>query len=64
MADGVTLTSLSVSLPQKISVATNHLYQIVLNQKLSRKYKKVVYILKPRYSEIMQQEITSNKTCL
>lgn len=46
MTGGVTMTPLSVSLPQKISAATNSLYQIVLNQKLSRKYKKAVYILK------------------
>ena len=35
VTDGVTVMSLSASLLQKISVATNHLCQIVLNRKLS-----------------------------
>jgi hypothetical protein len=40
MTNGVTVTSLSASLRQKISAATDHLYQIMLNQKLLHKFKK------------------------
>jgi hypothetical protein len=40
VTDGVTVMSLSASLLQKISVATGHLCQIVLNWKLSQKFKK------------------------
>ena len=40
VTDGVTVTSLSASLLQKISVATDHLCQIALNRTLSRKFEK------------------------
>jgi len=40
MTDGVTVTSLSASLPQKLSVATDCLLQISLSQKLSHKFEK------------------------
>jgi len=37
---GMTVTSFSASFLQKTSVATNHLYQIMLNQKSLHKFKK------------------------
>ena len=40
MTDGVAVAPLSVSLPQMISVAPKHVFQIALNQKLSHKLKK------------------------
>jgi hypothetical protein len=40
MSNGVTVTSLSASLQQKINAATDHLYQITSNQKLLHKFKK------------------------
>jgi DNA/RNA-binding domain of Phe-tRNA-synthetase-like protein len=40
VTDGVTVTSLSASLLQKIRAATDHLCQITLNQKLSHELKK------------------------
>jgi hypothetical protein len=39
VADGVTVMSLSASIRQKLSAATDRLCQIVLNQKLLRKFK-------------------------
>jgi hypothetical protein len=38
--DGITVTSLSASLLNKISVAVVHLCQVTLNQKLSHKFEK------------------------
>jgi len=40
MTDGMTLTSLSVDLVQKMSVATACVCQIAFNQKLSCKFEK------------------------
>jgi hypothetical protein len=40
VTEGVTVTSLFASLLQKISVDTHRLCRIVLNQTLSRKFKK------------------------
>ena len=40
MTDGVTVTSFSANLLQKVSVAMDHLCQIALNQKLSSKFQK------------------------
>ena len=40
MTDGVTVTSLSASLLQKVCASTDHLCQITLNQKLLRKSEK------------------------
>jgi len=36
MSNGVTVTSLSASLRQKIRAATDHLYQITSNRKLKK----------------------------
>lgn len=41
MADGVTAMSPSASLPQEISASMDHLFQIPINQKLSRKFEKL-----------------------
>jgi hypothetical protein len=40
MSDGVTVTSLFASLQHKASMATDHLSQIMLCQKLSHKFEK------------------------
>jgi hypothetical protein len=39
VTDSVTVTSLAASIPQKVSVATDHLRQIALHQKLSHNLK-------------------------
>jgi 2-hydroxy-3-keto-5-methylthiopentenyl-1-phosphate phosphatase len=38
VTEGMTVTSLSASVVQKISLAADHLCQMVLNQKLSHKF--------------------------
>jgi hypothetical protein len=40
VTDGVAVAPLSVTLPQMISMDPNHVFQIVLNQKLLHKFKK------------------------
>jgi hypothetical protein len=41
MADGVTAMSPSASLPQEVSASMDHLFQIPINGKLSRKFEKL-----------------------
>jgi hypothetical protein len=56
MTDGVTLTSFSVGLVQKISVATACVCQIALNQKLSCKFEKWY-----KFSRYVKAKLHKNK---
>jgi hypothetical protein len=58
VTDGMTVTSLSASLLQKISVATDRLYQIVLNRKLSHKVEKWC-----KFSSCFKAKSRKRKSC-
>jgi hypothetical protein len=58
MISGVTVKTLSASLRQKISAATDHLYHITLNQKLLHKFKKW-----GEFSSSVEANHAKNKLC-